>query len=533
MAALEPPRPATAGGRWIATLVLAALACNLAASIQPMATLRVLALAGACLAVFCWCALRPEGADPAAQAGSGSASAARLVLPAVALAGTLLALHGLYQVAFGFEQLERAAGPEVADALRARLASRRAAAGLGLPAALGGWLAMALPVTLGWALRAGRSSPARWIGLAAALIQAAGLAATRSAGAIGALVLAAVAVAVSQTTGPASGGSGRSRLRAAAAVAAGAILVAALLWARTSAARAPDEGTGPVALRAGNWRVALQIGAGSPALGAGLGCYGAAFPAHRSWEMNESRFAHNSFLQVGAEGGLFLGILAAWLACALGLRLLRAAGREGGRSGAWLAVSCLSFLLHNLVDFTLYLPSVGLLFFVLAGLAVSRLRKSAAPPAGPLARAAALAGALALALFAVATTRADQSLQRARDLVLAGDNAGALADARRAARLSPLDPEPPSFLSNLLLAEAGRSRSPEALEEASRLARRAIAIDPRGARHHAQLGRVLLARGDLVGAYLRLDRATALHPTRIEYRRERDAVAGALARAAR
>jgi hypothetical protein len=268
-----------------------------------------------------------------------------------------------------------------------------------------------------------------------------------------------------------------------------------------------------------------------PLFGGGLGTYGILFPSHRTWQMNESRFAHNAWLQIGAEAGVLAALAAALLALWFIARLLRtgdAAGSAPGGSFA-AAVACAGFLFHNAADFTFYLPSVALPFFCLAGFAAAA--PGAGPPAGR-ARAGRLAACAALALFALWVSSADAQRDRARELALAGPAQNALEAARDAVLLNPIDPESHDLFARLLLEQAASSGDARPLGMAEAHAARAVDLDEMTPGHWNLLGRVRLARSDPQGAYIALHRAARLYPIRIEYRQDRDAVAAMLARPA-
>ncbi|HZI94100.1 MAG TPA: hypothetical protein VFE84_07630, partial [Patescibacteria group bacterium] len=83
----------TPAGRWLAGLVVCIVAVNFTMSLQQLQSARTLAMWGAYVFAFIYCA--------GLKTGEGDASTSswdERVLPgAVALAGTLLAVHGLYQ----------------------------------------------------------------------------------------------------------------------------------------------------------------------------------------------------------------------------------------------------------------------------------------------------------------------------------------------------------------------------------------------------------------------------------------------------
>src|SRR5206468_5685323 len=95
--------------------------------------------------------------------------------------------------------------------------------------------------------------------------------------------------------------------------------------------------------------------------------FGTFYPRYMRPGMNETRYAHNSYLQVIAGWGVWaivpmLGVLLAFA------RKLRESWR--GRAGELpYAAAAASFLVHNLMDFTAFLPSVAIPGALLVGLA--------------------------------------------------------------------------------------------------------------------------------------------------------------------
>ncbi len=449
------------------------------------------------------------------------------ILPGAMIAcGVGLALLGAWQSLYRFGALAGRADIGASEAIRARIESGRAVATLGLPAALAGILIMTLPLTAAWTWRMRRRAGLVAAGGILSVVQAAGLLATRSAAAM--IALAAGAALVLWASVPkAEGRASRRRVwLAASLVAAGVLLAGALLVSRAARDGTGGDLTGPLAWRVGNWEVAARILSESPLLGVGLGDYGIAFPRYREWGMNESRFAHNSYLQILSEGGIGLGIpalaLAAMLAVAL-IRRARAARGQGDLSVPIAAAGCLAFLAHNLVDFTAYLPSVAFVFCCIAGTLIGgRWGRGRAPVST---RTGLALASLALAAVALVVTRADLALQDARALALDGRTAEAVQRSRAAAAIDPIDPEPHGLLAELMLQRAVGERAPGLLGDAERQATRAVELDPGTPHRWHLLGRVRLAASDPQGAYIALYRAAALYPIRIEYRDDRDAVA--------
>jgi len=508
-------------GWWIVLLLTGAIAINVTFAAQRLQAARTVAMWCAYLCMFLYCAGLRRGPDDGEPA-------VRRVLGALAIVATALAVHGLYQSLYEFERLaEVASSLGLPEAVRARLGSTRAVATLGLPDALSGLLAISVPVTV-WLARANERGWLRRLLWVMTFIQGACLVATRSAGGFASLALAGAAVL--WWRGRTARGAARRRL-AIVLVTTGLSGAALLLAARLLGPGASGDGN-PLALRLGNWSVAASMARDHLLFGTGAGCFGVSFPAYREWGMNETQFVHNSFLQLFSETGLFLGGAALAGAVALGLTML------GSGVAPLLAVACVSFLIHNAADFTFYVPTVGFTFFCLAGLVVGPRDGRLGAREAPVARSggAAVAGrgvaALCLASFALIVTRADMKRDAARDAVVAGEHSLAAALAREAIAGDPFDPEARSLLSRLEFEQSVATHDPGRLVEAEAQARRAVEIDPHTPNHWHHLGRVLLARGDPQGAYIALSRAAELYPIKIEYRKDRDAVLGALAGAA-
>jgi O-antigen ligase len=124
--------------------------------------------------------------------------------------------------------------------------------------------------------------------------------------------------------------------------------------------------------RLDTYRSTLRLIADHPWLGTGLGTFPASFPAYRSddvaiWGIWDR--AHNSLLEIAAEGGLPLAglVAAAWiLILAILFNGLRTRRRDlivpvSAFSGAIIA------LLHSSIDFSLQIPGYAIVTFALVG----------------------------------------------------------------------------------------------------------------------------------------------------------------------
>ncbi|MCU0253437.1 MAG: O-antigen ligase family protein [Acidobacteria bacterium] len=371
-------------------VALAFVALNLAASVAPGRTLETAARLALPLGALGLGLLLPRSAFSMPLVGLGTIGAGLGLLAVVQRAGLL--------------SLEAGAARELGLPVLvvARLAENRPFATHLVPAALAGALVLTLAALLALAAR---GTSRRWIapGLVLAGV---GLVATGSLGGLVGIVAGAIvalpwrALARRRT----------AWLGLVIALAAAAVLVA-LRPGPVLALTRPDH---PLALRAGNWRGGVLVALRQPVAGSGLGSFASLYPAVRRPQDVETLYAHDSWLQLAAEGGLpALALLAAaaWL-------LLRRARAELPADQRWALAGSVAFAVHNLVDFTAYLPGVAVPAMTLTALAFARegeagLEASATDRSGPSAFAARSGNALsALALVAAALVWGGDALAR-------------------------------------------------------------------------------------------------------------------------
>ncbi len=432
----------------------------------------------------------------------------RSLLPfLLAAVGGLLALQALWQVAFGLEGAARALSEAAAADPSARLAiarlrEGRAFATFATPAALGCFFVLSLPPTLSAAFEArGR---ARAVLVAAAGLQVAGLGATQSATAVGSLAAAGLVAALRRPA--------LRRILVPAVLLAG-MLLGAILVLRRDRLLDPDAPQGSWRLRAGNAAAAARMIAARPWLGMGPGAFAEVYPSVLRPGGNEARHAHVLPMELMAELGTPLGLLAtaAFFTVFLGPLL---AGRGGGA-----AVGLAAFAVQNLADFTTYFPSLLWLAALLRGTLAG-----ASDPAPPWARATGRLFVAAAALVAAAAGLSADARGRAADFLAAGRAEEAVRVATRAVALAPWDADA------RLLAGAARL-SAGAPMEALQETERALSLAPVRPAAHAQRARIRAGLGDLPGAYADLRRAAELYPARAVYAQEAEAYGRRLAAA--
>ncbi|MFH1191362.1 MAG: O-antigen ligase family protein [Candidatus Omnitrophota bacterium] len=115
-------------------------------------------------------------------------------------------------------------------------------------------------------------------------------------------------------------------------------------------------------MRLNYWQEALAVIKAHPFVGVGLG----------NFNLSNSRYAHNSYLQIWAEMGI-LGLFSLiWIVSVVfkvGFKNLTQSLYK--RQIAVLLAASAVFLIHNFLDFTFFLPEISLIWWVILGLAIA------------------------------------------------------------------------------------------------------------------------------------------------------------------
>jgi len=210
------------------------------------------------------------------------------------------------------------------------------------PNALGGYLAMLLPICFIF-------KKIRWVIFPLALA----LLLTKSLGAILSLILALLIYFLIT-------GSSKKKL-----IIAGFGLLIILSGVFLNRLSARNEHLQPLfssLMRINYWQQTLQIIQRSPLLGVGPG----------DFNLPQSRYAHNAYLQIWAEMGIFTLLSFFWL-ISLGMAsaVKKMQGLAKKQETLFLLTAYLVFLLHNFIDFTFFLPEVSWCWWIIAGLLAS------------------------------------------------------------------------------------------------------------------------------------------------------------------
>ena len=406
----------------------------------------------------------------------------------------------------------RASDDKPMEAALLRLESGRPAGPFILPAALAGFLALSLPAAASLVLLARRPTY-RALAAVALGLQGYALFLSRSLGGLAAASIGLLLVLSALTP--------RHRRSIVVAAVVVVLLLGGAYFVHSRRAEFdPGAGGGPLALRAGNWSAAARMIVDHPLFGVGPGSFGTFYPRYMRAGMNETQYAHNSYLQIASTWGL-------WTCLPLGLLLwgyLRATGRALRVADPRLPLmaGAGAFLAHNLVDFTAFLPGVAIPASLLVGLSVGSAVGEASAPARGLQWTSLIgAGAVSIAMIALAgqavgAARAEAIMDEAQTTADAGEINTAARLARRAADLRPGDPEPWAYLAQLVLAHPTGSTSVR--KEGAEAAARAVALDPESAILHYTWSRYHRMGGENALAYRELRRAHRLYPLKELYR---------------
>ena len=444
------------------------------------------------------------------------ADEARGVLLLLVSAGTLLAFLGFWQYLYGLPWLLQEV--EAVSAEAARLGTLRVFARFVLPSVFASFLLLVAPVALGLAQARrgwGRLAPA-----AAAGAMGLALLLTRSHGAFAALLAMVFFWSLVATS--------RRSLTTLAALAVALLGFMVVTWSRDGVVSAAMDG--PAALRWRNFQTAVDMFVDRPVAGSGGGGYGAAYPAYRLPGDNETRFVHNSYLQLLVEHGLTILLPLGAVLLTWGRAMRKAAGAAPPPL-AGVAFGLGAFLVHNLVDFSALLPATLWTACALGGLLVGQLAAGeisveAVPDRSDtrletLSWVAPLVLVCGLGLFAALSREA---VSRGQQAVLEEQPAAALAAARVAGEWAPWRAEPFLLEAEILLRHRDL-QGKEGAWDAYRAASSALERAPAWPAAHAVRAIAAATLGEPGLAAADLQRAVDLYPMAQGYRLQLDTLA--------
>ena len=262
-----------------------------------------------------------------------------ILIKTMVATGISISFIAIYQYFFEFQQLLSQIDPNnqfYADIIK----QKRAFSPFVTPNALGGYLAMIIPLTLSF------KKYRVWIiiPLFFALLL------TKSMGAIICIFIALLIYSFLR------GKITNNRIIALIGL---VILFFIVFISRVFAHRDNLQPLFSTTMRLSYWKDSLMIIKAHPLVCLGLG----------NFNLEYSRFAHNSYLQIWAEIGIFGIISFFWFIIAiLKLGLINLKGSIDKAVEIGLICSICVFLIHNLIDFTFFLPEINLIWWAMLGL---------------------------------------------------------------------------------------------------------------------------------------------------------------------
>lgn len=264
------------------------------------------------------------------------------VIRCIILSGLIISLLAIYQYFFGFQHLlNYIAQQKITDSFILDYASRRRVFFPFItPNTLGGYLIMIIPLAL---TRPPIEKKMLLLPLCLALFL------TQSLGALLSLFLGLGVYLYLK----------RGFKKRKVFFLLGLLLITVLIFMARTTAQQHNQPAFSTVMRLSYWKDTLRIILAHPLIGVGLG----------NFNLLQSRYAHNSYLQIWAETGIFSLIAFLWLVLSIiksSLKKLNNASYKNQLIG--LLTSCITFLIHNFIDFTFFLPEASFIWWALIGL---------------------------------------------------------------------------------------------------------------------------------------------------------------------
>jgi len=265
------------------------------------------------------------------------------LIQSILIACFIISILALYQYFFGFANLlnyitkNKISDPFAMD----YISRRRVFSPFVTPNALGGYLAMIFPLAL---INKNRFFFIIPISLALMLT-----------GSLGAILSLFIGLIIYLNL------KGKMKKKAALPLSGLLIVIGMIFIARSITLKQYTAPGFSALMRLDYWRETLMIIYRNPLTGLGIG----------NFNLSPSRYTHNSYLQIWAEMGI-LGISAyLWLvfrSLKSGFNKLKTS--EDSNLNIALITAVAIFLIHNLIDFTFFLPEVATIWWVMLGLII-------------------------------------------------------------------------------------------------------------------------------------------------------------------
>lgn len=268
------------------------------------------------------------------------------IIRAILLAGFIIGLLTIYQYFFGFQHLlDYTAKKGITNQFALDyIVRKRVFFPFVTPNALAGYLIMIIPLTLIY-----RQTILLVIPLILCLFL------TQSLGALLSLFLGVIIYFYLQV-------QGKFRKRSLLILLGLLAMAGFILIMRMETQKEHFQLAFSTTMRLSYWQETIQLIKSHPFIGVGPG----------NFDLTDSRYAHNSYLQLWAETGI-LGMSAfIWLIFTIFRPALKNINYPGGKKlTLCLYTASIVFLTHNFIDFTFFLPEISLIWWTIMGLLIS------------------------------------------------------------------------------------------------------------------------------------------------------------------
>lgn len=265
------------------------------------------------------------------------------IIHTIIFSGFIISILAIYQYFFGFQHLLNYISKQgISDSFALDYITRkRAFFPFVTPNTLGGYLAMVIPLTL-------INKNQIWFILPLSFT----LLLTKSLGAFLSIFLALVIYFYLQ---------GKFKKRKIVFLSVLLVIMCLVLITRSITQKQHLHPAFSMAMRLDYWRETLKIIKLYPLTGVGLG----------NFNLVHSRYAHNSYLQIWAEMGI-LGIISfLWLVISILKSCLKAIKNSSDKNQVAILITAnTAFLIHNLLDFSFFLPEAVYIWWLVLGMII-------------------------------------------------------------------------------------------------------------------------------------------------------------------
>ena len=300
--------------------------------------------------------------------------AKRAVIFALLLSTAIVALYGIYQYYLGLEKtrevVQKYYSNEYPPEFMARLATNKTFSTFVFPPALAGFLLLVMPVSISMCL----TSKKWWrvlLWLIPCLILFCMVLTFSKGGWLSCFLSMLVFVSVWLIV---IKGIKKNVVAVGAAI---LILMFILLIVLGYLPKATFPGfIDSLGVRLGYWKSIPSMVTDFFLLGSGAGTFGVIYPGYRILLGRETQMAHNNYLQVLVETGVFGLVAFLWIWIGFLRRGFRLIVTETEKENRILILGCvigiIGFLIHSFVDFGLYVPGITMTVFLFLGLVEAR-----------------------------------------------------------------------------------------------------------------------------------------------------------------